>query len=44
MALKLICVASLAIALPSTVFNLSAGKKSEFDKIWETTMKQGIKM
>jgi len=42
MALKLICVATLATAIPLAAFNHSAGKKeSEFDKIWETTMRQG---
>jgi len=45
MALKLICVATLAAAIPLAAFNHSTGKKdSEFDKTWETTMKQGIKM
>jgi len=45
MALKLICVATFATAVPLTAFNHSAGKKeSEFDNIWETTMRQGNKM
>jgi len=45
MALKFIFVATLATAIPLTAFNHSAGKKeSEFDNIWATTMRQGIKM
>ncbi|CAI6367803.1 unnamed protein product [Macrosiphum euphorbiae] len=41
MALKFICVATLATAIPLAAFNHSAGKKEfEFDKIWETTMRQ----
>jgi len=44
MALNLICVATLATAVPLTALKDSAGKKeSEFDNIWETTMRQGIK-
>ncbi|XP_025200066.1 uncharacterized protein LOC112597992 [Melanaphis sacchari] len=41
MSLKLICVATLATVIPMSAFNHSAAKKeSEFNKFWETSMKQ----
>jgi len=45
MALILIFVATLTTVIPLSAFNHSAAKKdSDFDKIWETSMKQGIKI
>lgn len=45
MALILIFVAILAAVIPLSAFNHSAAKKgSDFEKIWETSMKQGIKI